>query len=123
MNKLIAQADFGGGLQPPITNDYTEGVTEGTTALSSIELFISNMVGVLTTVASIFFIIYFVMGAFKWVTAGGDSGKVQKARDQMIQSVLGLVLIVAAYAIIGVIGSIIGLQILQPAAILGDLLP
>lgn len=119
----IAQADFGGGLQPPIENAYTEGVTQGTTALSSVELFISNVIGILTTVAGIFFIVYFVMGAFKWVTAGGESSKVQKARDQMIQGVLGLVLIIAAYGVIGVIGAIIGLDILQPAAILENLLP
>lgn len=123
MNNLIAQADFGGGLQPPIANEYTEGVTQGTTALARGELIISNIIGILTTVASVFFVVYFVLGAFKWVTAGGDSGKVQKARDQMIEGVLGLVLIVAAYGVIGIIGSIVGLDILQPAAGLRQLIP
>jgi len=123
MSKLIAQAvQFGGGFKPP-TDAYSETgqTTEGT--LSNLELFISNIIGVLTLLAGIFFIIYFILGAFKWVTAGGDSGKVGKARDEMVQGVLGLIIIVMAYGIIGIVGSILGLDILNPAAVLETLVP
>jgi len=124
MSKLISQAaNFGGGLTPP-TDAYSEAGTktnQGT--LQNLELFISNIIGVLTLLAGIFFIIYFILGAFKWVTAGGDSGKVGKARDEMVQGVLGLIIIVMAYGIIGIVGSILGLDILNPAAVLETLDP
>ncbi len=112
MSRQLAQ--FGDtGLQP--TNaPFTFDSSSPTSTVNSFESFISQMIGVLTIVGSVFFIGYFVMGAFKWVTSGGDTGKVQKARDQMVQGVLGLIMLVAAYGIIGLVGTIFGLNILQP---------
>lgn len=92
-------------------------------ALSDLETLVSTIVGILTVLAGLFFIVYFVIGATKWVTAGGDSSKVSKARDQMIQGVIGLVVVVGAYALIGLVGAIVGFDILNPAAVLGGFLP
>lgn len=64
-------------------------------------------------------LIYFLWGAFEWIVAGNDSGKVQKARDKMTNAVIGLILLVGSFAIISFISSLIGYDILQvtfPAA-------
>lgn len=115
---LIAQstekANFGGGFQPP-TKAYSENSLTTDGVLSNLELFISNIIGFLTVLAGLFFIFYFILAAFNWVTAGGEQSKLQKARDQMINGVIGLILIVAAYGVIGLIGSVIGLDLLNPA--------
>ncbi len=119
-----ALAQFGDGLQPIVDNAYTEGVTDNhTNALTTLELFISNMLGLGTVVGSIVFIIYFLLGAISWIGAGGDTSKINKARDQMIQGALGLIVLVAMYAIIGLIGTIVGLDILNPATELMKLIP
>lgn len=111
---LLAQQYPLGTINPP-TEAYSQSSATGRTALTNLELFISNVVGILTVVASLAFILYFMLGAVSWVTSGGDSGKVQKARDQMIQGILGLIVVVAAYGIIGLVGRILGLRILNPA--------
>jgi len=49
---------------------------------------------------------FFVWGAVEWITAGGDSGKIEKARDKITQSVIGMVILVASFTIIGVINTI-----------------
>jgi len=108
---------FGDGLQAPGTG---KGLTGDTTEiksdpLASIELFISRIIGALTVLGGVFFVVYFVLGAFGWVTAGGDQSKIQKARDQMVQGFLGLVVIVISYGLLGVIGTAIGLNLLTPA--------
>lgn len=118
-----ALAQFGDGLQPIVVNDYTQGVASGNQSLSTLELFISNMLGLGTVVGSIVFIIYFLLGAISWIGAGGDTSKINKARDQMIQGALGLIVLVAMYAIIGLIGTIVGLDILNPATELMKLIP
>lgn len=119
-----ALAQFGSGLQPVVENAYTEGVTaDNTKALTTLELFISNMLGLGTVVGSIIFIAYFLLGAISWVSAGGDTSKINKARDQMIQGVVGLIVLVALYAIVGLIGTIVGLDILNPATVLEPLIP
>jgi hypothetical protein len=112
---LLAQANFGGGLQP-VTEAYSTGSTTGAGAVANAEKIISQVVGFLTILAGIYFIFYMVMAGINWIGAGGDQGKVQKARDEINQAVMGLVITVMAYGLIGLIGRIIGLNLLSPGA-------
>ena len=113
-----------GTFSPP-SDAYSAGAAtpDGGVALTNLETFLSNIIGFLTILGGIFFIVYFLIGGLTWVTSGGDSGKVGKARNQMIQGVIGLVVIVAAYSIIGIVGNIVGLNLLTPAASLRTLIP
>jgi hypothetical protein len=83
-------------------------------ALSTLELTISRIIGVITMISALFFIVYFFLAAFQWITAGGDSGAINKARDKMTQGVIGLIIIIASYSVIGLVGTVIGLDILNP---------
>lgn len=120
MLTLIAQ--FGGGFNTE-NAPFTEGIETNEGALSNLEAFISNIIGVLTVFATIFFVVYFLIAALSWVTSGGDSGKLQTARERMLHGVLGLIIVVAAYGIIGLIGSVVGFDILNPAELLLDIAP
>ncbi len=51
-------------------------------------------------------IIMFLWGAIEWITAGGDSSKVGKARDKITQSIIGLVVLVGSFVIISYIGQV-----------------
>lgn len=75
---------------------------------------ISIVVGVLTVSAGIWFIFQFFIGAFGWVTSGGDKAKLQEARSRIVQSIIGLVVVIAGIFIIQLIGSFLGLDILKP---------
>jgi len=116
-----------GKFTAPVENVYTEGaVNDATAEISSftiLEKFFSNLLGVLTVLGSVFFIVNFLLGALSWITAGGDSGKIETARNRMMQSAIGLVILVAAYGIIGIISTIVGLDILNPAEMLKTLVP
>ena len=46
-------------------------------------------------------------GSLEWITAGGESSKIQKARDKMTQSIIGLVILVFLFAIITIINEIL----------------
>lgn len=117
------RAQFGSGIEPPFETAYSDNLTEGTEAFSTLELLVSNILGIMTALGSLIFIVYFLLGAIGWISAGGDSSKISKARDQMLQGVLGLVVLVALYAIVGFIGSIVGIDILLPAETLEKLVP
>ncbi|GIK84473.1 MAG: hypothetical protein BroJett025_10950 [Patescibacteria group bacterium] len=114
---LIAQ-QFG-SFKP--TSPLVEGAEENPGA--NLEAIISNVLGVLTIVGGIFFIIYFMVASFEWITAGGDAGKLTTARNKMMQGVLGLIVLVAAYGIIGLIGSLVGIELLKPAELLESVTP
>lgn len=122
MLQLIAQGTFGKGITDN-SGFFSQSSAEGTNAYTNLETLISNMIGLLTVLGGIFFVFVFVLGAFNWINGGGDSGKVEKARTQMIQGVIGLIIMVAAYSIIGLIGSVVGLDLLTPGAALQQLQP
>ncbi|MFZ1721058.1 MAG: hypothetical protein WAU07_00980 [Microgenomates group bacterium] len=120
MNLIALQllAQFGGGFEPPVDSTFTQGAD--TNPEVNLEIIVSNLLGVATVFAGIFFLVYFLIASFKWISAGGDSGKVQGARDQMMNGVLGLVMVVGTYTIVAIISVIVGFNILNPAAIITD---
>lgn len=118
-NNLIAgTANFGSGLTPS-GNTGSGGLIGGidlANPISSTEQLLSQILGFITLLGGLIFIIMFLNGAFKWISGGDDSAKIGKARDLMVQAVIGLIVMVAGYAIIGLIGSVVGFDILNPAA-------
>lgn len=116
-------AQFGDGIEPPFNNTYTNNITSGKTALTTLEIFISNILGIMTVLGIIMFLAYFIMGAIGWITSGGDSSGASKARTRMMNSIIGLVILVTLYALIGLIGSIVGIDILNPGQLLEGLIP
>lgn len=75
---------------------------------------ISLFVGVLTVAAGLWFIFQFFIGAFGWITAGSDKASMEAARKRLTNSVVGLIIVIAAIFLINLIGKIIGLEILNP---------
>ncbi len=45
------------------------------------------------------FIILVILGGYYWMTAGGDETKMTKAKDTLKKAIIGLIIIVSAYAI------------------------
>lgn len=114
MGTLIAQ--FGKGFEPVGGYGFNTAAGSANEAvLSTTETFISNMIALVTILAGVSFVLFFVLGAYGWITAGGDSGKIDSARNQMVNGVIGLVVVIMAYALIGLIGSILGLDLLHVA--------
>lgn len=70
-------------------------------------IFISNMIKVASVVAGIWVLFNFVMAGFTYITANGDSGAYSKIGEKLALSASGLLLIVAAYTIAGILGLLI----------------
>lgn len=83
---------------------------------------LSTVVTTLSVVGGLAFVIYFTLGGLKWLTAGGDKTKVSEAQAQMTQGVIGLVALVAGLFVVGIVGGILGIDILNPfKALFGSL--
>lgn len=100
------------GLGPNQTGLNATSIQDQTTNL------ISTLIGTLTIVGGLAFVVFFFLGALKWITAGGDKAKVQEAQTQMTNGAIGLIAITAAYFIVGIIGGVLGLDILNPMSVL-----
>jgi len=58
-----------------------------------------NIIGTALSMISVIFFILMVYGGFLWMTAHGDEGQVKKAQDTIIGAVIGIIVILASYAI------------------------
>lgn len=53
----------------------------------------------LLSLVGVIFLVLMIYGGFLWMTAGGNPGQVDKAKNILITAVIGTVIIAAAYAI------------------------
>jgi len=102
----------GAGVIGQQTELYAES-EENAIALFSSEL--SIIIGFLTLIGGLFFVIYFFMAAFDWLRAGTDKGGVEKAQQRMINAAIGLLIMIIAIGIVGLIGGVFGIELLNPA--------
>lgn len=51
------------------------------------------------SILGILFIILVILGGYYWMTAGGDETKMAKAKDTLKKAIIGLIIIISAYAI------------------------
>jgi hypothetical protein len=77
----------------------------------------SNLIGFITVLGGLFFLVYMLIAAFDWIQAGGDSGKIDKAKTKMTNGAIGLLVMILAFGIIGIIGSVFGIDLLNPGAV------
>ena len=120
MKVYAKDIDFGdgGGIITP--GGYQPG-TSLQESTGAIERIISNVLVVLTVVAGLSFILYFLLGGLNWITAGGDKGKIEKAKGMMTNGAIGMIVIALSYAITYIVGKALGIDILNPGTIINGI--
>lgn len=98
MNQLNAPSIFG-QVQNPLQGGYG--------GLGGIGPFITNVIRLLFVVAGVYSLFNFLIAGFEYINAGGDSKKLERAWSKIWQSLLGLVIMVAAFAIASLVGALI----------------
>ena len=86
---------------PPATVIHTP--VAGENALLN---YLSTFLKVGAVVAGVWVLINVILGAYTYLTGSGDAQTHQKARQWIINSVVGIVLIVLAYTIMAIIGTL-----------------
>jgi len=115
MNRLLAQINFDSITTPGGYDPSGTGIGDYTT---SAENLLSNVLGVLTIVAGLSFMIYFLIGGLTWITAGGKSDKIEAAKDMMTNGAIGIIVVVISYSIVWIIGEALGIPILEPGSLI-----
>jgi hypothetical protein len=64
-----------------------------------IEVIVGKAIQILLGLLGIIFLILTIYGGVKWMMAGGEGGEVTKAKSVLTNGVIGLVIILSAYAI------------------------
>ncbi len=101
------------------TGIFQANINSKTATKTQLSLFLSTIITTITVVASLAFVLYFTMAAFKWITSSGDKNQVSEAQTQMTQAAIGLIVVVVSYFVIGIVGGVLGIDVLNPADMLG----
>jgi len=64
-----------------------------------IEQLVGNVISIALGIMGLIFLVLTVYGGYIWMIARGDEAKVEKAKDTMTNSMIGLVIVLGAYAI------------------------
>lgn len=86
-----------------IDQSAVKEAADGSTLLKQFVRFWGNAI----TIGALMVIGYLVLGAIEWILSGGDSGKLDKARQKMTHAVIGMVILVSSFIIIGFISSLL----------------
>lgn len=87
---------FGANTTRDVANDVLQ--TRGT-ASETIAVIAGEIMGTLLSFLGIVFMLLIVAGGFMWMTAQGNDVKVKNAQKLIVTAVVGLIIIISAYAI------------------------
>lgn len=84
---------------------------QGIRGNTDLGVIISNVMTVIFTGAILLVLFYLVIGAFEWITSGGEKEAVGKARGKIINALIGLAILALAFLIARVAGNIVNVDI------------
>jgi uncharacterized membrane protein len=74
---------------------------------------IAGFITLVLIIAAVVFFFMLVIGGIRWITSGGDKANTEAARNQITAALVGLVIVFAAWAIIQLISTFFGVNILN----------
>lgn len=73
---------------------------------------ISGAISLVLLVVALIFFFTLIIGGLKWVMSNGDQKAVESARSQITNALIGLAIVFAAFAIMRLVGTVFGIDLL-----------
>lgn len=73
---------------------------------------ISNIIALVFIIAALIFFFMLVIGGVQWMLSGGDKAATESARGRITAALIGLVIVFAAWAIMKLIETFLGISVL-----------
>jgi hypothetical protein len=106
----------GGGFGP-----WAEKIIGGTQPESLLAIIMSNIIGAMTIGAGIWFLFQAIIAGYNYMNAAGDKVRIENAGRKLTNSLIGLALVVAAYGLLALIGSFLGIEFLNLGKLFGSI--
>ncbi|MBI4253172.1 hypothetical protein HY623_03290 [Candidatus Uhrbacteria bacterium] len=79
--------------------NIARNVAWGPTAQQSIGLIVGSVILTALGLLGVIFVVLLTYGGFLWLTSAGEEDKAKKARDLIVNSLIGIFIVIAAYSI------------------------
>lgn len=83
-----------------------QGINPATPA----NVIITNVLSIVFVVSILLVLFFLIVGAFRWITSGGEKEAVGKARGTIVNALIGLAILALAFVIARVAGQIVGVD-------------
>lgn len=110
--KLIPLATGAAALSMPSMAFAQELVPTKISPINNIVTIIRAAISFILVVAFVAAFIFLLLGGLRWITAGGDEKAVASARNMITAALIGLVIVLLAYAIIRLVEIFFGVNII-----------
>lgn len=74
---------------------------------------ISSILGLLTVAGGLWFVFQLFAGALSWIAAGNDKQALENSKKKITHALIGLVIVVTSYTLIGVVGYVFGIDLIN----------
>jgi hypothetical protein len=78
---------------------------------------VKSLILVALFAGALFFLFQIIIGGISWINSGGDPKSLESSRGRIMNAVIGLVIIVAAFGITVIVTSALGINIFSGAVI------
>ena len=95
------QFGFGTVQPPPGVDQFAGGQAEG------VPILVNILLRTLIVIAGVYAILQLILAGYGYISAGGDTKRIQESTAKIWQSILGLVVAAGAFVIAAVIGKIL----------------
>ena len=80
--------------------------------IGNIGTLISALVGLLLIISALVALFFLILGGIQWITSGGDKAGMEAARNKITHAIVGLIIVVAAWAVMILVQNFLGVTII-----------
>lgn len=95
----------------PVASPGSINVLAPSAGFKTVGDFVSKAITFTLAVGIIIVLVMLVLGAFEWITSGGDKEAVGKARNRIINALIGLAILAVAFALANVGSQFVGIDL------------
>ena len=96
-----------------ITNPALDPSIQNLTGEGFLQNFLPRFITVALIIGVVVFLFILIIGAIQWISSGGDKAAIETARSKIINALIGLFILLSVFAILALLSSFFGLNLLQ----------
>lgn len=97
------------------------GLEGGDSAVSVFSTIISWTIGLMTLVAGVYFLFQFITAGYDYMSSQNDKSKIQGAQRKIVNSIMGLIIVIGAYALMGLLGYVFGIDFFKVGSFISNI--
>ena len=92
-------------------NTTVSDIETPTFFFEDVGILINRALNFVMVLGALLVFVYLIWGGIEWITAGGDKGKIEKAKEKITQSIIGLIVLAGMVALFAILQVALGFEI------------